>query len=93
MSAETITHIAGSWVSIDGRVFQRCAVCGSSLIDSKGMAAPLRPDGTAEPIATWPPGREVRVTIGNPTQYELLPDSQKIAEDSCLATVDLMPEL
>lgn len=87
----TTTHIAGVPVTLsgrDGRVIQRCSLCGEKLVDSKGMAAPLRPDGTAESMGTWEVCRLVQVEHGNPTRWSLLPESEKLPPDSCLELVE-----
>jgi hypothetical protein len=94
----SITHIAGPSITVCGRTIQRCLVCGAKLVDSKGVMMPLKPDGTPDSIGTWPPGRQVRVTIGNPTAFVLVeerpdPDDQKIEKldpDNCFATIDLL---
>lgn len=39
---QTVTHIAGPVMNIDGRAIQRCAVCGEKLIDSRGMMGPVQ---------------------------------------------------
>lgn len=82
------THIAGSWVTICGRKLQRCAVCGEKLVDSLGQAGPLNPDGTPPETPHWEPGRMVRVTPGNPTQWALLDDTLMLPEDSCIDLVE-----
>jgi hypothetical protein len=33
---------------------------------------------------TWETGRLVRVETGNPIRYSVLPDTDKLPEDSCL---------
>lgn len=86
----TVSHIAGPAITIMGaeRVIQRCSLCGEKLIDSKGMAAPLNPDGSAPQVCVWEVGRFVQVTEGNPTMYLLLPPSQKLPDDSCIVLVE-----
>jgi hypothetical protein len=80
----SITHIAGGAITVSGRTIQRCSLCGEILVDSRGCAVPQNPDGTFPEIGTWQPGRLVRVSGGNPTRYELLDDTDKLPEDSCL---------
>lgn len=82
--ADTLTHIAGVRLDVCGRVVQRCSLCGAKLCDSEGVAMPLNPDGTPPEFPTWPIGRLVQVEAGNPTRYSLLPDSDKLPEDSCI---------
>jgi hypothetical protein len=83
-AAGTLTHIAGPALNVCGRTVQRCSLCGAKLCDSEGTAAPLNPDGSAPGFPTWPVGRLVQVETGNPTRYSLLPDTDKLPDDSCL---------
>jgi hypothetical protein len=85
---ETVTHIAGPAITACGRTIQRCSLCGEKLVDDKNCAMPLREDGTADSIGTWEVGRLVQVEGGNPTRYSLLPDTDKLPEDSCLALLE-----
>lgn len=41
-----LVHVAGIAMKVQGRLIQRCAVCGEKLCDSRGQAAPLKPDGS-----------------------------------------------
>lgn len=82
--ADTITHIAGVRLDVCGRVIQRCSLCGAKLCDSEGCAMPLNPDGTVPVFPTWEVGRLVQVDAGNPTRSSLLPDTDRLPEDSCL---------
>lgn len=87
----TVTHIAGAPITLGGnypRVIQRCSLCGEKLVDSKGMMAPVGPDGTAPSVGTWEVGRLIQVEGGNPTRFSLLPDSEQLPDDSCLALVE-----
>ena len=89
----SITHIAGPRMVVCGRTIQRCSVCGALLVDSKGVAMVMSSDGReSNDIGTWEGGRQVKVTIGNPTQYILLPDGDQLDEDACFYTLDVMPE-
>lgn len=82
--SDTITHISGITLTVCGRVIQRCSLCGAKLCDSEGAAMPLNEDGSAPEFATWPTGRLVQVETGNPTRYSLLPDTDKLPDDSCI---------
>lgn len=85
----TVTHIAGPAITACGRLVQRCSLCGEKLVDSKGCAMPLMPDGTADSIGTWEVGRLVQVTVDtNPTRYLLLPDTDKLPDDTCFALLE-----
>lgn len=88
MNQESITHIAGCDLNIDGRVIQRCSLCGHKLIDSLNESRPLKPDGTAPKVPTWPVGRLVRVSGANPVQSVLAEDTGKLTEDSCITLVE-----
>ncbi len=86
---DTVTHIAGPAITACGRLIQRCSLCGEKLVDSKGCAMPLKRDGTADSIGTWEVGRLVQVTVGeNPTRSLLLPDTDRLPDDSCLELVE-----
>ena len=80
----TLTHIAGVRLDVCGRVIQRCSLCGAKLCDSEGWHAPLNPDGSAPEFAAFPVGRLVQVETGNPTRYSVLPDTDKLPDDTCL---------
>jgi hypothetical protein len=86
--ALTTTHVAAPSITVGGRVIQRCLVCGEKLVDSRGQMAPLGPDGEIPEVPTWEAGRMVRVHRGNPTRFELLPDSDQLTPDSCAALVE-----
>ncbi len=83
----TITHIAGPAITMAGRVIQRCMVCGAMLCDSAGTSSPLRPDGTADKFPVWAIDALVQVEAGNPTRHSVLPESDRIPDDSCLSLV------
>lgn len=85
---DSVTHIAAPHVIANGRTIQRCALCGEKLVDDKGAAMPLRPDGSPDSVGTWEAFRLVRVTAGNPQHWELLDESDRLPEDSCLALVE-----
>lgn len=51
-----VTHLAGTPVVIEGRVIQRCLICGEKLGDSLGVQIAVEPDGDEPTYATWPVG-------------------------------------
>ena len=81
---QTLTHIAGVRLDVCGRVIQRCSLCGAKLCDSLNTASPLNADGSVPEFPTWPVGRLVQVDAGQPTRSSLLPDTDKLPDDSCL---------
>lgn len=86
---ETVTHVAGPVVTIAGRSIQRCPVCGEKLCDSLGQAGPLEPDGSPPKFCHWQQKALVRVTSGNPTQYEMVGEfGDPMPDDFCLALVE-----
>lgn len=87
-TGESITHIAAGALCMAGRWIQRCGVCGWKLCDSKNVAIPNNRDGTPGEYICFPPGRLVRVVSGNPTSFQVLEDTDKIPEDSCLSLVE-----
>lgn len=84
----TTTHIAGVRLDVCGRVIQRCSLCGFKLCDSLGVAMLLNPDGSDPEFATWQTGRLIQVEEGNPTRWLMLPDTDKLPDDSCLSLVE-----
>jgi len=80
----TLTHIAGVTLNVCGRTIQRCSLCGAKLCDSLNTAALLNGDDEDPKFPTWQTGRLVQVETGNPTRYSLLPDTDKLPDDSCL---------
>lgn len=84
----SVSHIAGTIITVNRRTVQRCALCGLKLRDSKGVMAPVGPNGRVAGFATWEVGRVVRVTEGPPTATTLLPDTDDLPADSCLVLVE-----
>lgn len=82
----SIVHLSGPAVCVNGRVIQRCQVCGAKLADSEGVMMPVGALGKPMPFPTWPEGRLIEVTTGNPTDYRVLvtPDDRKLPDNSCL---------
>lgn len=46
-------HLAGNAVVLDGRVIQRCLICGEKLCDSLNVAMPVMPNGQPGRFCTW----------------------------------------
>ena len=85
----TITHFVGPRMDICGRIIQRCAVCGAKLCDSEGVMMPTGPDEPTRHFYTWPEGRVVRVTLGNPTSTVVLfADDERLPHDACIRGMD-----
>ena len=85
----TVTHIAGPAMTVGNRTIQRCCLCGEKLIDDKNQMSPINPDGTIDKTPTWEPGRLIQTTVNtNPTQYILLPDTDKLPPDTCLDLIE-----
>jgi hypothetical protein len=82
--AETLTHIAGVRLDVCGRIIQRCSLCGAKLADSENCAMILNEDGSAPEFPTWQTGRLIQVIVGNPTAYIMLPNSDRLPDDSCI---------
>lgn len=75
-------HLAGNDVTIEGRVIQRCLICGYKLIDD-------RPDHTMVPegmdcgFSTWPVGHLIEVTeMDGMTEYVNLGDTKQPSFDA-----------
>jgi hypothetical protein len=88
---ETITHFVGPRMDVCGRIIQRCTVCGARLCDSQDVMMPYQLDGRPGEYATWPEGRVIRVTLGNPTRTEVLPDNERLPSDACVLGMDVEP--
>lgn len=59
----TTTHVAGPMVSKGSEwAIQRCCVCGELLVDSRGMMAPVGPNGEPPATPEYPQGALVRET-------------------------------
>lgn len=82
------THIIGPAITACGRIVQRCSLCGEKLCDSLNVAMPFGPNGELPEFPTWPIGRLLRVSGGNPTRWLLLEDTDKLPDDSCFNLVE-----
>lgn len=83
---DTVSHLAGPWITIEGRGIQRCLICGEKLIDTKGQASA---DGDNTPLF-WGKGCFVQVTVNeNPQRWSVLPDNgERLPKDSCIDLVE-----
>lgn len=86
----TVTHLAAPHVTVSGRTVQRCCVCGEKLLDSRGVSAPLGPDGKVPEYPVWRTGSYVRITAGNPRSESLEGhwDTDELPGDFCLPLVE-----
>ena len=92
-------HLAGNDVTIEGRVIQRCLVCGYKLVDiqlSKMVGFSFNKDG-AIPDSGRPPvfsvGHLIEVRDGNPLAFLDLGDTKQPAfdaawDDCCINLVE-----
>jgi hypothetical protein len=90
--AESVTHVAGPVVHINGRIIQRCPWCGEKLCDSEGVMMPVGPDGKAQEFHTFPEGHLIAVSRDGPTTRYLTGAHFVIVEtlpsDFCLSLVE-----
>jgi hypothetical protein len=63
---QSVTHVAGPYVGIDGRAVQRCMWCGAVLVDTRGQMGPVGPDGEPPTVCFWATGALVQVSGDNP---------------------------
>lgn len=87
MPARTTTHIAGPCLVYDGRVIQRCAVCGKKLVDMR-----------TDPPGVFGPGGYTAMTLiqekgsknGATSTFvpAPVPADQKLPPDNCFALVE-----
>lgn len=83
-TTDTVAHLAGPEITVDGRVLQRCLICGAKLCDSLGYAAPLNADGSVHEYPTFPKGRFVNVSVtGSVTGFTVLDDTDKLPDNWC----------
>ena len=75
-------HLAGTPIGLDGRVIQRCLICGFKLCDSEGSAAPPEPDGSVPVFPTWEPADWIEVIEGNPTEFSVFGQSEHPQHDA-----------
>lgn len=76
----SVTHIAGIVVKVDGRIIQRCGLCGEKLVDSLGC---VTSDGSEMP--TWKEHTFIHID-GN--YCEAREPTQQLPEDNCLPLVE-----
>ena len=76
----TLVHIAGPDIQVNQYLRQRCAWCGTSLIEYD-LARTAVPIGTDPRPATWPIGSHVAVEGG--ASYTVDVNSCKVPADSC----------
>jgi hypothetical protein len=82
----SFTHVAAAPVNAEGRIIQRCALCGFKLLDSQGVEMHA-PEGQPVPVfTTWEPGRLVKVTAD--AVQVMLPKAKHLPPDSCLPLVE-----
>lgn len=88
MEDSSVTHIAGPAITACGRVIQRCSLCGAKLCDSNNVAIVTTREDQEPKFPTWEVGRLIRVSAGNPTNYMLLEDTDRLPKDTCFDLLD-----
>ena len=78
-----VTHLAGVFVGLAGRVIQRCAVCGYKLVDNKNTASP---DGSAMP--TWTDGALVEIDGNRSSMVGMYEDPAPLPASFCINLVE-----
>lgn len=76
-----VIHMAGPVMLIQGRIIQRCAICGTKLVDNAGMEMPLNPDGTYPAVCVWPIKRLIEQ---EDNRFSVLPETNETPDDLCL---------
>ena len=85
----SVTHVAGPVVNINGRIIQRCVVCGDKLFDNLRMMVMLKEDGTPPNALTFPERHVVTVDGGRKTVGgDFADDNVLIPADFCLESVE-----
>lgn len=92
MSDTVTVHIAGNAICVEGRVIQRCMLCGHKLRDTLGEMVPADPDGKVPYFVGWEVGALVRI---DPARHceELVEETESPHfdeqwEDCCLSLVE-----
>ncbi len=92
----TITHIAGMPVTLPDvhyvwggipRVIQRCAICGSVLVDTLHKVGPQYVIVAPHQACIYEPSRLIRLD-GTDSPGITLPHTGKLPHDNCLNMVD-----
>lgn len=87
-----IVHLAGNAVCLDGRIIQRCLICGEKLADNLNCAMPVEPDGSDPVFPTWGTGAWVEIDgnrsskVGESENPEMW--GEQIPENSCVSLVE-----
>jgi hypothetical protein len=82
----SVTHIAGVHVNVDGRVIQRCALCGEKLIDSAHSLNIGFTDASGYPV--FQAGTLVRQRDDGIWEYAK-PQAHSLPNDNCLPLVEM----
>ena len=80
-----IVHVTGPVIKVNGRIIQRCALCGVKICDSKNTAMPTEPDGSIPIFPTWESGVLIEED-GN--RWSLIPDSNQLPDNSCMQFIE-----
>jgi hypothetical protein len=84
----SVTHIAGLIVTVNGRLIQRCAVCGEKLVDGSWHCpyniTLTSCEGHKIGVSSIPPGSIVSIDDGTVTIGD-----QYSRDDNCLPLVEL----
>lgn len=83
----SVTHLAGIDINVGDRVIQRCSICGAMMLDSKGAMAPVGPNGEPTTFPVWERGRLIEYSGEFPERQLMLPDTDKLPDNSCLYLV------
>ena len=87
-----IVHLAGNAVCLDGRIIQRCLICGEKLADNLNCAMPVEPDGSDPVFPTWGIGAWVEIEgnrsimVGKSERPEM--SASEIPDGCCLELVE-----
>lgn len=78
-----VTHIAGVFVGLAGRIIQRCACCGYKLVDNKNTASP---DGAT--MSTWASGALVEIDGNRSSMVGMYEDPNPLPANFCINLVE-----
>lgn len=87
---DTVTHLPTTPVFIEGRVIQRCAVCGEKLYDSLQQEGRyILSSEDAAGLPTYTVGACVRFRDGEVVEAFGVPPNSDMPEDFCIALVEM----
>lgn len=89
---DKVVHLAGPIVMIDGRLIQRCVVCGEKLLDSKNAMVAVPTNRQAEDdteLAHWEEGYLIEFSGSQQVALGMFESEGPLPDEFCLSLVEL----